>query len=237
MSQAAATPTAASALHRPRPEFADLAGLGIEQLLQRAAIGVEHFDPRVFNLSDEQLDTAFLPDSGVGRWPVRVLLGHLADAEMVLAHRMRRVVAEESPVFQVWDEQAFIDGGAYGAGVLEPGMPMPNIGAFVATVYTMRAWMCEWLSSLEARCWGRRGMHPEKGPQTLRQVCEYNTWHLENHAWYLNAKVERFLGVMPQGQGCGAGCGCHGGPAGADAAPSQQPADDESCGKPGCCKG
>ena len=30
----------------------------------------------------------------VGRWPIRVLLGHLADAELVFVHRMRRAVGE-----------------------------------------------------------------------------------------------------------------------------------------------
>jgi hypothetical protein len=120
-------------------------------------------------------------------------------------------------------------------------MPMPNIGAFVAVVYTMRAWMCEWLSTLDERCWRREGMHPERGVQTLRKVCEYNTWHLEHHAWYLNAKVERFLGVMPAGEGCGSGCGCHGGAkassAGTGPVDSEGRAHGDACGKPGCCKG
>lgn len=227
-----------STLAKPKPALADLSSLSHLQLLQRAAISVENFDGRVFQLSDEQLDTAFLPDAGMGQWPARVLLGHLADAEMVFVHRMRRVVAEERPVFRVWDEQSFIDGGVYGTGVLRPGTPQPNVGGFVATIYTLRAWMCEWLSSLDERCWERVGMHPERGAQTLRRVCEYNTFHLENHAWYLNAKVERFLGPAPEsGGGCGEGCGCHGGEM---KEPKAAPATAEAevgCGKPGCCKG
>lgn len=223
---------ASSAAARPKPTIEHFTSMPVAALLQRAAIGVENFDSRVFELSDEQLDQAFLPDAGVGRWPARVVLGHLADAEMVFVHRMRRVVAEDSPVFQVWDEQAFIDGGAYGAGPLRPGMPMPNVGGFVAAVYTLRAWTCEWLSCLDERCWTRPGMHPERGPMTLRRVADYWAWHLENHAWFLNAKVERFLGPVPESQGCGAGCGCHG-----PSAPGPEPRSDEGCGKPGCCKG
>lgn len=223
-------------LASPKPALADLASMSNLELVRRAAVGVENFDGRMFHLTDDQLDMAFLPDAGIGQWPVRVLLGHLADAEMVFTHRLRRIVGEERPVFQNWDEQAFIDGGVYDQRVMKPGMPAPNLGAFVAVVYTMRAWMCEWLSSLNESMWMREGMHPMRGVQTLRRVCEYNVWHLENHAWYLNAKVERFLGPAPapQAGGCGAGCGCHGGAAPAEEAHSH---DDEGCGKPGCCKG
>ncbi len=227
-------------LASPKPLLADLSPLSVLELVRRAAVGVENFDGRVFQLSDEQLDTAFLPDAGIGQWPIRVLLGHLADAEMVFVHRVRRIVGEERPVLPNWDEQAFIDGGVYDQRVMSPGMPPANPGGFVAVIYTMRAWTCEWLASLDASMWTREGMHPMRGVQTLRRVCEYNTWHLESHAWYLNAKVERFLGPAPavQSGGCGAGCGCHGGAGQADGSASAlQHADSaEGCGKPGCCK-
>lgn len=226
----------------PKPVLTDLAHLSNLELLRRAAVGVENFDGRVFQLSDEQVDTAFLPDAGVGQWPLRVLLGHLADAEMVFVHRMRRVVGEDNPIFQNWDEQAFIDGGVYASSVLRPGTPPPNIGGYVATIYTLRAWMCEWLSSLDNSMWTREGMHPQRGVLSLRRICEYNTFHLENHAWYLNAKVERFLGPAPIASGgCGEGCGCHGAgaesAAGSSSAQAQHSHDAGGCGKPGCCKG
>src|SRR5690606_14258592 len=79
------------------------------ELLERYAAGIENFDRRVVKLTDEQLDQAWLPEAGVGRWPARVLLGHLADAELVFVHRLRRAVAEENPVLSVWEENAFVD--------------------------------------------------------------------------------------------------------------------------------
>ena len=85
-----------------------------EALLVRYLRGVGNFDERVYDLTDEQADTAFLPDAGVGRWPVRVLLGHLADAELVYTYRVRRTIAEDAPVLALWDENAFVDGGIYG---------------------------------------------------------------------------------------------------------------------------
>src|SRR5262245_33171220 len=100
-----------------QPGSRDLvAALSDGELIARYRRGLERIDPRVFELSDAQLDTAFLPDAGVGRWSVRVLMGHLADAELVFTHRMRRAVAEDHPVLGVMDENAFIDSGLYAGG-------------------------------------------------------------------------------------------------------------------------
>ncbi|HYD01272.1 MAG TPA: DinB family protein, partial [Phycisphaerales bacterium] len=131
---------------------------------------------------------AFRPESGVGRWPCRVLLGHLADAEILFSHRVRRVVGEERPMFAVWDEEAFIDSNMYGTP--ETGARYP-VGAFVAVIHSQRLWIAQWLSTLTEQQWQRAGMHPERGPQSARRIMEYATWHLEHHAWYLNAKVAR----------------------------------------------
>ncbi len=62
----------------------------------------------------------------------------------------------------------------------------------------------------------RGGMHPQRGPQTVRGILAYDTWHLEHHARYLNAKVCRLLGPAPAeetpagGGGCGSNCTCRG---------------------------
>ncbi|MBC7771482.1 MAG: DinB family protein [Pyrinomonadaceae bacterium] len=173
-------------------------GLSNHDLVDRYSIGIELCDPRVVSLEDHQLDTAFLPEAGVGRWPIRVLLGHLADAELVFVHRMRRAVAEDHPLLAVFDEQAFIDSGLYSAPGGETGggptsrATPPPIGAFLATIHTLRKWTTEWLASLTPRQWERGALHPERGPLTVRKIAEYDTWHLENHVWYLNRKVAKF---------------------------------------------
>jgi hypothetical protein len=185
----------------------DIAAMPDGELISRYRRGLEHVDSRVFELSDVQLDTAFLPDAGVGQWPARVLIGHLADADLSFVHRMRRAVAEENPVFEPWDENAFIDSGLYNGGQYP-------IGGFIATIHTLRRWTSEWLATLSPEQLRRRAMHPERGPQTVRGILEYSTWHLEHHARFLNAKVCKMLGPAPAvdesgGGGCGPGCGCH----------------------------
>jgi hypothetical protein len=186
------------------------------ELPRRYRFSVGHFDERVFELSDEQLDQAWMPEAGVGRWPIRVLLGHLADAEVVYTHRLRRAVAEPGAVLALWDEDAFIDAGLYAGGARDGGGPLrvpPPPGAFVASIYTLRQWTGEWLSSLTDQAWGRTVMHPQRGELSVRDLAHLNTWHVEHHAMFLNAKVERLLGPRPAESctpsGCAKpGCGC-----------------------------
>lgn len=168
-----------------QPKLEAFLAMPADELLAHYRRGVEYFDKRVFDLSDEQLDMAWLPSAGVGNWPVRVLLGHLADAEVFFVGRMRQVVAEERPTFGVWDENAFIDSGLYNG-------PKHPIGGFIAAIHTLRKWTGEWLGTLDTNAFERMALHPLRGPQSLKTVLTYDTWHLEHHAWYLNAKVERF---------------------------------------------
>lgn len=183
----------------------EVLALSDSDLIARYRRGLESFDPRLFELTDEQMDMAFLPDAKVGRWPVRVLVGHLADAELATSHRMRRTVSEDNPVLSVWDENAFIDAGLYADGRFP-------VGGFVAVLHTLRRWTSEWLATLTPEQFARQAMHPERGPLTVRQMLGMTTWHLEHHAKFLNAKICKMLGPAPaaSGGGCGAGCGCHG---------------------------
>lgn len=185
---------------------AQLVQLNAQDLIARYRWGVENFDSRVFRLTDEHLDMAWLPDAGVGRWPIRTLLGHLADAEIAFTFRARKALAEENPTVEPWDENAYIDSGLYALGT-------PSIGGFVAVIYTLRTWTGELLSHLTPAHWQRKCLHPQYGDISVRRIIETTTYHLERHAWFLNAKVERLLGPMPEEpakQGsCGPGCGCH----------------------------
>jgi hypothetical protein len=203
------SPQAHSTPSYPPPEAYALAALPTHELIARYRAGLEFFDSRVFELSDEQADMAFLPDTGVGQWPVRVLVGHLADAELAFTHRMRRAVAEDNPVVAPWDENAFIDAGLYAGGQ----HPLP---AFVAVIHTLRRWTAAWLMTLSDEQLERKVMHPERGVLTVRKQLATTTWHLEHHAKFLNAKICKLLGPAPaadesssgSGGGCGANCGC-----------------------------
>lgn len=211
--QAAVVPTTVEALVQ----------LPTLQLISRFRRGIEAFDRRVFELTEEQIDMAFLPDAGVGQWPVRVLLGHIADAELAAIHRMRRAVAEDHPVFAEWDENAFVDANLYGnthegyadSAENDHARVMNALGGPMAVIHTLRQWTGQWLLTLTEAQMERTGMHPTRGPQSVRTIVAMYIWHLEHHAAFLTKKLDRMLGPVTESEpvaagkgGCGSGCGC-----------------------------
>ena len=139
------------------------------------------------------------------------------DVETLNAMRFRRTIAEDCPVFENWDEHAFLDSRLSRPGPASLLMPT---GACVATVHTLRQTLATMLVQLTGEDWDRRAMSPYLGETTLLEMVRYVTWHLEHHAAYLNAKVGALLGPAPDDEtsfaGCGEGCGCveHPSPAG-----------------------
>lgn len=169
------------------------------ELLMRYRHGLELMDQRIFELSDEQVSREFSPEAGAGLWPVRVLLGHLADADVAFTQWMRRAVAEDEPVVDSWNELAFIDSGMYSKG---------TVAEFVAVIRSMRRWTGDWLATLSPEPMARQIVHKDAGAMSVRRLMVCAAWHLEHHGWYLNAKMARILGPRPERGSCGAGCGC-----------------------------
>lgn len=193
-----------------------IAGLPTLQLIARYQRGIEWIDRRVFELSERQIDQAFLPEAGVGRWPVRVLIGHICDADLASVHRMRRAVAEDHPVFSNWDEDAFVDANIYGNSHegyaddpdTDHARVMNALGGFLATTHTLRQWTAQWLYSLSDQQLARTGMHPTRGEMSVRQLVASYVWHLEHHCGFLSKKLDLMLGKVEKAQPVAGGCGC-----------------------------
>jgi len=213
----------ASACCKTKPEHLtremtreEMEQLDAVKLVQRYRRGIEVLDRRILGLSEQQLDDAYLPEAGVGRWPVRVLLGHCADAELVFVQRMRRAIGEENPLVEVWDEDSFVDSGMYGNAAKEyaddpeadHARVMHAVGGCLAVIHTLRQWHAAWLMSLDPQDWERRIMHPQRGPLTVKQVLSYATWHLEHHGRFLTKKLDKIGIAEPEPVRGGGGCGC-----------------------------
>lgn len=172
-----------------RPAIAPYRLLSIPELIERYKSATSHIERRVLQLTDEQADTFFRPESEVGRWSCRVLLGHLADADLAEVHRMRKTVAEERPTISPWDENAFIDEGLYS--------PKQPIAGFVGAIHTLRLWSGEWLGTLSREQLDRKALHPEKGELSVLDMVIFSTWHFEHHIDFLKRKLVKLLGPAP----------------------------------------
>lgn len=123
-----------------------------------------------FDLSAEQLARSYAP----GKWTVRFILHHLADAETVLFDRIRRTISEPRQVLWAFDQDAWAKGLDYS------GMPLDLSRRIYESV---RAGVI-----YQARLhYDRKGhlefVHSETGIRTLKnefdKVAAHNEHHLE----------------------------------------------------------
>jgi hypothetical protein len=116
---------------------------------------------------------------GPGDWSINELVVHLLDSDLVYADRMKRILAEEAPVLQAFDENAWIER-------LEPQeMPMEEaVNLFVAN----RHWMTRMLRRRPESDFARWGMHSELGKKTLAEMVVTMSNHVDHHLKYLYAK-------------------------------------------------
>lgn len=70
---------------------------------------------KCFAVSDEQLARSY----GSGKWSVRFILHHLADAETVLFDRIRRIISEPRQVLWSFDQDSWARGLDYSQMPLE----------------------------------------------------------------------------------------------------------------------
>ena len=133
------------------------------------------------NLTPEQ--AAARP--GPGAWSLAELFAHLADCDLVLADRMKRVIAEEDPTLPAFSENDWIDrlGSA--------GMPVSDAAALFAA---NRLWVGRLLRGLDESAFRRAGLHTEMGRVTLAQIMVRSIHHLDHRLRFLYAKRAR-LGV------------------------------------------
>jgi len=121
-----------------------------------------------FDLSDAQLARSY----ATGKWTVRFILHHLADAETVLFDRIRRTISEPRQVLWAFDQDSWAKGLNYS------GMPLELSRRIYESV---RAGVI-----YQARLhYDKRGhlefVHSETGIRTLKDEFDKVTVHNEHH--------------------------------------------------------
>lgn len=116
---------------------------------------------------------------GPGRWSPSEVVAHLLDADLVLADRMKRVIAETDPVLQAFDENAWLE------RLDSRSMPIEEA---VALFTANRLWMTRILRRCTEADFARSGRHTEAGRKTLAALVAGAVGHLDHHLRFLYAK-------------------------------------------------
>ena len=156
-------------MSKPNQELIDHYARGGEKLAL-AIRGLTHDDLL-------QLPPADRPE--LGKWSIQQVVIHLCDSELVIADRIKRVVAEDNPALLAYDENKWAKNLCY---------DQQSIDDAVTLVTVMRRQLARVLASLPDSAWQRSGMHSESGRKTLLDLVEIENRHLDHHLKFIHAK-------------------------------------------------
>ena len=95
---------------------------------------------------------------GAGAWSPREILNHLADAELVTAYRVRRMVAEDRPRISAYDENEYAERLHYRSR---------SVRGSLALIRAVRESTADLLEALRDADWASEGIHEETGVYTV----------------------------------------------------------------------
>lgn len=117
-----------------------------------------------------------------GEWsPHQVLVHVVAAEEYALLPRFERILEEETPHLEDWDQDRWMD---------EHYQPDQPVEAILDRFETLREGFVPRLEGLEMEEWNRSGFHPYRGQRTLLWWLEYDVHHVREHLGQLGADGE-----------------------------------------------
>ena len=138
-------------------------------LIDRYRTGTADVEDALAGISDDELDrTPADPDE----WTARQVAHHLADSEAMAYIRLRRLIAEDSPMIAGYDEPEW-------ARRLHYERP---IAASIAVLGAVRAASLDLLERLTDAERDRTGTHSESGPYSVDDWLRIYSAHAHDHA-------------------------------------------------------
>ena len=139
-----------------------------QHLIHRYRDGYRAVTAALTNLTEAELDKR----PADGAWTAREVIHHLADSETTSTIRLRKVLAEDAPLIEAYDEAHF-------ATVLHYDRPIePSLQVLRA----VRQANAELLDVLEPHEWERAGVHSESGPYSVETWLGIYATHAHDHA-------------------------------------------------------
>jgi len=108
-----------------------------------------------------------------GKWSASEIVHHLADSETVSSIRLKRLLVEDHPLIQGYDQDAFAKRLNYN---------QREIGPALDSFRSARANTAQLLTSMSEDDWKREGTHSESGSYTAEDWLSIYADHAHNHA-------------------------------------------------------
>jgi hypothetical protein len=108
-----------------------------------------------------------------GKWSAAEIVHHLADSETTSGVRLRRLLVEDRPLIQGYDQDAYASRLNYNNREMAPALE-----AFRSA----RATAAQLFDFMSDEDWRREGTHSESGPYTAEDWLTIYAAHAHNHA-------------------------------------------------------
>jgi hypothetical protein len=151
----------------------------VPELLERLRRGAEMVAVSITGAAGSELD--YVPEPG--KWSIRQIVAHLADAEMVAGTRLRRIIAEDNPRIEAFDQNAWATNLDY---------TRRKTSQALETFRRIRGENYELLKDLPPQAFEREGLHSERGPMSLKVLLQLIAEHAENHAAQMRTRRAEF---------------------------------------------
>jgi len=109
---------------------------------------------------------------GKGKWSVQEIVAHLADTEIALGYRLRKIAEEDGVMLQSFDQDIWAKNGAY---------KKADIKKSLASYLALRAMTVHFLKVQPKQVWQRHGKHTAFGKLEFTKIVRMLAGHDVNH--------------------------------------------------------
>lgn len=139
------------------------------QLIEKYSAGYQEVIAALDGFPAESLAAHPIP----GKWSAREIVHHLGDSESTSALRLRKLIAEDQPSIQAYDQDQYAMRLKYNERDMAP-----SLEAFRAA----RSSTTQLLALLSDEDWNREGTHTESGRYGVEDWLTIYAAHAHNHA-------------------------------------------------------
>lgn len=122
-----------------------------------------------------------------GTWSIQEIVHHVVDSDLILADRMKRIIAEENPTLIGFNETLFAKNLFYDEQSVDDSVTIFELN---------RRNFARVLKKLPPEAFDRIGTHNERGPLKLSAVLEMSVNHLKHHLGFIVQKREKLGNIM-----------------------------------------
>lgn len=140
-----------------------------KELIAKYAAGYDEVVNALNNFPADSLDAHPIP----GKWSAREIVHHLGDSESTSAIRLRKLLVEDNPVIQGYDQDEFATKLHYNERDMAPSLE---------ALRSARESTMQLLELMTDDDWKRTGTHSESGPYSTEDWLKIYAAHAHNHA-------------------------------------------------------